>query len=278
MLRVLIMPDKYLVLGNPIAHSLSPQIHRYFALQTGEDIQYQAHLVETNLFSQTVNDLINTGILGFNITVPFKEQAFDFVDEKSDAAIKARAVNTIKVLENGKTLGENTDGRGFLNDLVTHKKFKLQDKRILILGAGGATRGILGPLLSANLQEVVIANRTLEKAKNLINEFSEFSNLTAHHLSAIPAMKFDLIINATSAGLQQLTISIPTKCIEETTICYDLSYGNTAKYFIDQMNLMGARDCYDGWGMLVEQAALAFNIWRNIKPNTMSLVQNRNIL
>lgn len=267
------MQKKYAVLGNPIAHSKSPKIHQAFAEQFNIELSYERILVPLDGLADTLKQFQQNGGQGVNITVPFKIEAAQLVQQKSErASIAAGAVNTI-VFKNDIWFGDNTDGIGLLLDLTQNHGLELTNKNILILGAGGATKGILQPLLSANPTSIIIANRTLATAEQLVTEFNNLSKCTACDLFNLPKQSFDLIINATSAGVKGEPLSLPSYLIDNNTFCYDLAYGTSAQPFLDWAKQHNTKNYCDGLGMLVEQAAEAFYIWHNIRPETKSVIK-----
>lgn len=268
------LPDQYAVIGNPIAHSQSPFIHRQFALQTGESLTYEAILSPVNEFEMTVKKFQLAGGKGVNITLPFKSEAFKLADHHSQAADIARTANTLVFNKDNTIFADNTDGVGLLNDLTKNLHMTLTNKKILILGAGGATCGILPPLLQSKPSHILIANRTLEKATHLINQFIGWGPLNACRLDHIPRDPYDLIINATSISIQseKFNFNLFENLISPKTICYDLAYGKLPTHFLDWAKTSGAAHCFDGLGMLVEQAAAAFNLWRGIYPDTKPVI------
>ncbi len=261
----------YGVFGNPIAHSKSPLIHRLFAEQTGQQISYEPLLAALDSFPDAVSQFFTTGS-GANVTVPFKEQAFVIADQLSERALRAKAVNTLKKLEDGRLLGDNTDGAGLVNDLLNNNVV-LAKKNILILGAGGAVRGVLEPLLAQHPAELCIANRTVEKAEQLAREFADLGPMTACGYDWIDA-PVDIIINGTSASLSgELPPLANTLIKAQHTICYDMMYSKQATVFNQWAQLHGAAQTLDGLGMLVEQAAEAFYLWTGIRPDPAPVLQ-----
>ncbi len=259
------MEQKFCVLGNPISHSLSPQIHQLFAQECGIALSYEKILVEGD-FEETLKFLQNQGFTGANVTVPFKEEAFLLADEKSTFAQKALAANTL-FFQNGKIHAFNTDGMGFLRDVKERLKFEIHNKNILILGAGGAARALLAPLLKESPQNLFLSNRTLEKAQNLAKVFG-VPFLKWEEIQNAPP--FDFIINATSASL--LKESVPLPPFTKNALFYDLFYQQTGfTPFLKNAFQHGAQNGEDGLGMLVFQAALAFEIWHKILPNALSV-------
>jgi shikimate dehydrogenase len=262
---------KLAVFGNPIEHSLSPSIHTLFAQQTGVQIEYDKILAPVDAFVATAQNFINQGGKGFNITVPFKIDAFNLATKHSINAQTAGAVNTIKV--DGDTLiGENTDGIGLLHDLTKNLDIDLQNKIVLILGAGGATRGILLPLLQQQPARVMIANRTASKAIQLAKDFEPYGKTCGFGLEKIKNDPVDIIINATSASLDQQMPSIVAG-VANNAICYDLMYGKQTP-FMDWAQNNNASMVVDGLGMLVEQAASAFEFWTGKQPDTQAVIRS----
>jgi shikimate dehydrogenase len=269
--------DRYGVMGYPISHSRSPVIHRLFALQTNQDLQYELLQVAPDKLEQAIRQFQRTGGKGLNITVPHKAAAARLVDQLSERASTAGAVNTID-FRGTEMYGDNTDGIGLLRDLDVNLGVELQKANILILGAGGATRGILGPLLEMQPQSLRIANRTLDKAEDLAEHFKRFGPVSACRFDAIPvAEPYDLIINATSAGLRGETPPYPEAAVSADTFCYDLSYGLHATPFCVWAREHGAARSVMGWGMLVEQAAESFHIWRGVRPDTAPVLKQMRI-
>jgi shikimate dehydrogenase len=261
--------DHYAVMGNPIAHSKSPIIHAAFAKQTGQNIQYDALLV--NDFKQSVAEFKKNGGKGLNITVPFKEQAWKLVDIRSKRAEKAGAVNTIYFDQQGNLIGDNTDGIGLVRDLTINHKAKIAEQRVLILGAGGAVRGVLEPILAANPAKCVIANRTVAKAEQLAQLFG--NNIIASSYEGLKNQSFNLLINGTSASLQGKLPPLADGLLAERAWCYDMMYAKTATLFMQWAQQQGAVKVLDGLGMLVEQAAESFYLWRGVKPDTQPVIK-----
>lgn len=263
--------DRYAVVGNPIAHSKSPQIHAAFAKQTGQHISYEAMLAPLDGFAATVQDLIAQGYNGANVTVPFKFEAFALCDDLSARAFAAGAVNTL-TFENGKINGDNTDGAGLINDITLNLGVALQGAQILMLGAGGAAQGVLLPLLNAKPAGITIANRSLEKAQLMVQKIAPQNavcNMTISHYEHLQG-EFDLIINATSTGLSDSALPIPNSIFAKNCLAYDMMYGRETP-FMAQARANGAQAA-DGLGMLVEQAAEAFYLWRGVRPETASVL------
>lgn len=264
--------DQYAVLGNPIHHSLSPTIHSLFAKATHQQLTYSAILVPLGKLAETLTQFQNTGGKGVNITLPFKEEAYSLVDRLSPRAITAKAINTIQFTEDGQRFGDNTDGVGLVNDILHNQKLTLHRKRLLIIGAGGAVRGILAPLLAEQPESITIANRTESKASEIAASFLNKGTVYATTLALTNEKPFDLIINATSAGLLQETMALPTAILNESSFCYDLSYQKETPFLAwakENRVILFA----NGLGMLVEQAAEAFWIWRGIRPETQPIIK-----
>jgi shikimate dehydrogenase len=269
--------DRYGVMGYPVSHSRSPVIHRLFALQTGQNMQYELLQVSPEKLDTAVRQFQRTGGKGLNITVPHKSEVAKLVDQMSERASTAGAVNTI-AFRGSEVYGDNTDGIGLLRDLSVNLGVHLEGVNILILGAGGATRGIIGPLLEMQPAGLRIANRTLGKAQALADHFESQGPITACRFNVVPVDEpYDLIINATSAGLQGDTPPYPEAAISESTFCYDLSYGLNATPFSIWAREHGAAKSVMGWGMLVEQAAESFNLWRGIRPDTAPVLKQMHI-
>ncbi|BAP42387.1 shikimate dehydrogenase [Pseudomonas sp. LJDD11] len=259
--------DHYVVFGNPIGHSKSPLIHRLFAEQTGQQLDYNTALAPLDGFADYARDFFATG-RGGNVTVPFKEQAFALADQLTERARRAGAVNTLARQADGTLLGDNTDGAGLVRDLTVNCGLALRGKRILLLGAGGAVRGVLEPLLAEQPEVLVIANRTVEKAEQLAREFADLGPLSASGFDWLEE-PVDVIINATSASLSGELPPIAPSLIEPgVTFCYDMMYGKEPTAFCRWASEHGAVRVVDGLGMLVEQAAEAFVLWRGVRPDS----------
>jgi len=263
--------NKYAVIGNPIHHSLSPTIHAQFSKQTGLSMSYEKILAPLDGFTAAVNNFVSSGALGFNITIPFKVEAYDLVDDCTLNAKTSGAVNTIKV-ENGTLYGENTDGIGLVNDLCNNLQQTIKGKDILILGAGGATQGILLPLLECQPERILVANRTKTKSLKLANNYSEYGKVCGFGLDQIKAKPVDIIINATSASLDGKMPEIPSG-VATGALCYDLMYGRQTP-FMEWSRENSALEVSDGLGMLVEQAASAFAFWHDITPETKEVIKS----
>ena len=265
--------DRYGVFGNPIGHSKSPLIHRLFAAQTGQQLSYEPLLAPLEDFVGFARAFFVEG-RGANVTVPFKEQALHLADQLSARAQRAGAVNTLKKLDDGCLLGDNTDGSGLVRDLLDNAGVSLGGKRILLLGAGGAVRGVLEPLLAQGPAALVIANRTVAKAEQLVHEFADLGPLAASGFDWIDA-PVDLIINGTSASLAgELPPIAPSLIAPDHTVCYDMMYAKEPTAFNRWASEHGAARTLDGLGMLVEQAAEAFYLWRGVRPDTAPVLQH----
>lgn len=264
--------EDYAVMGNPISHSKSPAIHTLFAEQTQQSISYTAINVDLEGFKQAVGNFSAAGGKGLNVTVPFKQEAWALVTERSERAERAGAVNTIKI-ENDKLYGDNTDGVGLVNDLTINHSIELKGKNILLMGAGGAARGVLIPLLKQNPSFLFIANRTPDKAKDLALDFSDAGNIEGGGYEHLPDKKFDIVINATSASLQGDLPPLPDTLLNDNASCYDMMYGAKPTPFMIWATEHNAVKVLDGLGMLVEQAAESFYIWRNVKPETKTVIE-----
>jgi shikimate dehydrogenase len=264
--------DRYAVFGSPINHSKSPRIHRLFAEQTGQSLRYDAQEVSAESFEAAVNAFIASGGKGLNCTVPLKELAYRLATDKTERAERSKAVNTLALLADGSILGDNTDGCGLVRDLLNNHQLTLTGKRLLILGAGGASRGILGPIMEEAPSRVVIANRTAEKAVQLAGEFKFLGDISGCGFEELEGLQFDLILNATSASLSGQMPPLPEQLLAKQGSCYDLAYGNEPTAFVRWGIAQGAQLSLDGLGMLVEQAAEAFFIWRGVKPQTRPVI------
>lgn len=269
--------DRYGVMGYPVSHSRSPVIHRLFALQTGQQLQYELLQVAPDKLEKAVGQFRRTGGRGLNITVPHKSEVTRLVDQLSERASTAGAVNTL-IFQDDEIFGDNTDGIGLVRDLKVNQRLTLEGANILILGAGGATRGIVGPLLEAEPESVLIANRTRDKADALAKHFSASGPVSACRFRHVPDdAEFDLVINATSAGLKGEIPPYPEKAVTAGTVCYDLSYGLSPTPFCAWAKEHGAARVVMGWGMLVEQAAESFQLWRGIRPDTITVLKQLSV-
>jgi len=270
------MTDKYAVFGNPIKHSKSPEIHRAFAVQTLQAMEYNRQLVELDNFANAADRFFQAGGRGLNITVPFKQDAYGYGSRITPRARRAGAVNTLAMQADGTVLGDTTDGVGLVTDIKANLGWQIKAKRILILGAGGAVRGVLEPLLAEQPQHIVIANRTIDKALQLSKGFAELGYILGCGLDMLDGQEFDLIINGTSASLQGDLPPLPDSLVAPSsdsskTACYDMMYGAEPTVFMSWARQRGALAA-DGLGMLVEQAAESFSLWRGIRPDTRHVI------
>ena len=263
--------DRYAVIGNPIGHSKSPRIHAAFAAQTGQQLSYEALLAPLDGFAATVREFQAAGGRGMNVTVPFKLEAFDLADRLTPRAQAAGAVNTLAFGADG-TLGDNTDGAGILRDITVNLGFAVTGRRVLLLGAGGAARGTVLPLLDARPASLTIANRTAAKAAELADEFAGAGASpvapTGCGLAQLAGQQFDLVINATSASLSDAAPDLPAGLYAPGSLAYDMMYGKGETPFLAAARQQGAACLADGLGMLVEQAAESFFLWRGVRPET----------
>ncbi|MEW5249422.1 shikimate dehydrogenase [Microbulbifer discodermiae] len=258
------MTDQYAVIGNPIAHSLSPLIHRAFARQTGQDMDYDRLLAPVDAFASIARSFFAAEGLGLNVTVPFKLDAAALADQLTDRARAAGAVNTLVLGSGGRLLGDNTDGAGLVNDLTRQLRWPLEGQRILLLGAGGAARGVLQPLLAQLPEAIHIANRTAARAVQLAQRFPQGGRVTGGGLGDLPG-PFNLVINASSASLSGEMPALPAAVISSDTRAYDMVYGAEPTAFMRWAADCGAETA-DGLGMLVAQAAESFFLWRGLHP------------
>ena len=285
--------DKYAVVGNPIAQSKSPQIHSYFAQQAGEELMYETLLSPLEDFVGTVKAFREGNGMGLNVTVPFKQEAYELADELSDYAKNAGAVNTLVFRADGSIYGTNTDGVGLVRDLVENHRSLIQGKRILLLGAGGAVRGVMQPLLMQMPKQIFIANRTPERAIELAADMQKIAAEEASQQASQLGKnspcelagggfedildfgngEFDLIINGTAASLQGIMPPIPESCLASGVHCYDMMYGGRPTAFENWCEDQGAAKVMNGLGMLVEQAAESFSIWRGKMPDTKPVLE-----
>lgn len=266
------MTDRYAVIGNPIAHTKSPALHQAFARQCGEDISYEALLGPLGGFAAAADAFRAAGGKGLNITVPFKIDALRYADHLTPRARLAQAVNTLSFDETGAT-GDNTDGIGLVADIEDRLRFNLKGKRVLLLGAGGAARGVVLPLLETSPASLMIVNRDLLKAETLQMQFAEFCDIDIGSYDTLAGRQFDLVINATSAGLASEHLALPEGLFGERSLAYDMVYGNAETPFQQDARRLGASRTADGLGMLVNQAAESFYIWRGVRPEVAPVLQ-----
>jgi shikimate dehydrogenase len=260
--------DRYGLVGHPVAHSWSPFIHGMFAKSTAQNLVYRLFDIPPDDFRRESLRLFTSGVRGLNITVPHKQAAAELVNELTPRAARAQAVNTITLRDDTALLGDNTDGVGLACDLEQNLKLELAGKRILVLGAGGAVRGVLGPLFEREPLELMIANRTVKRAQKLADEFADLGTIDYCSFEELKGPPYDLIINGTSASLQGETPALPAGLVGEQTLCYDMAYGRGHTPFTLWAKSLNAGRTSKGWGMLVEQAAASFMIWRGIRPKT----------
>jgi len=266
--------DRYAVFGNPIAHSKSPQIHTLFAQQTKQNLSYTAELAEIGEFDSAVKKFIEANGKGLNITVPFKEDAWQSATERSLRAERAGAVNTLMLQADGSLYGDTTDGVGLVRDLAFNHKIEIKDKDILIIGAGGAVRGVLEALLEQQPASLLITNRTKQKAITLAEIFSSLGNIKGCGLDGVDDKQFDIVINGTSASLKGDLPVLPGSIFAANACSYDMMYSAQATPFMQWSTENGATKVFDGLGMLVEQAAESFYIWRKVKPDTKPVISH----
>jgi shikimate dehydrogenase len=261
-------PDHYGVVGHPVAHSWSPFIHGLFAKQTGQALIYRLFDVPPEEFRERIVGFFAGGGRGLNVTLPHKMAAAEMADELTPRASRAGAVNTLAARADGHLLGDNTDGAGLVRDLCDNLGVVITRRRILIIGAGGATRGVLSPLLTLEPSQLVIANRTPERAAALAQDFHDLGSVSGIGFSDICAEPFDLVINATSASLSGEVPNVPAGAVGKDTFCYDMAYGSSDTAFTRWARGLGSTRAVQGWGMLVEQAAESFRVWRGVRPST----------
>lgn len=260
--------DRYGVVGHPVAQSWSPFIHALFARETGQKMTYRLYDFTPEEFVARVRDFFTLGGKGLNVTLPHKVAAADIATDLTPRARHAAAVNTLAVEKDGRLLGDNTDGAGLVHDLCDNLGIVITRARILILGAGGATRGIVAPLLALEPATLVVANRTAERAAALAGSFTTLGPIRGSGLQSLDGEAFDIVINATAASLHGEIPALPAGVIGKDTVCYDLAYGRSGTAFTEWAGRLGCRRAFQGLGMLVEQAAESFRVWRGIRPST----------
>lgn len=266
------MTDQYAAIGNPINHSKSPFIHHSFAEETGDDIHYGLIEGEIGKFAETIDEFRQQGARGLNITTPFKLDAFEYAHELSDGAKAAGAVNCLK-FEGDRVLARNYDGVGLVRDIVQNLGFPMEGRRVLLLGAGGAARGLVRPFLNESPAQFVIVNRTVEKAEQLAKMFAELGTVETSSYSALNDASFDIVINATSASLRGEMPELSAEAFGSGCLAYELSYAKGLTPFLKLAQRAGAGTLADGVGMLVEQAAEAFAWWRGTRPTTQDVIE-----
>jgi shikimate dehydrogenase len=265
------MTDRYAVVGNPVAHSLSPEIHAAFARQSGVDLEYTRLLAPLDGFSACIDAFRAAGGRGVNVTLPFKLEAWNMATRRSERAEQARAANTLQ-FDGAQIFGDNTDGAGLTRDIENNLGLTIAGKRVLLLGAGGAARGVLLPLIERRPAALVIANRTFDRARELAQHFSRWGNCAARPLAEPGEEAFDLVINATSASVAGRLPPLPAGIFAPGSLAYDMMYGAKARLFLDFSAALGAARGADGLGMLVEQAAESFFVWRGVRPQTAPVI------
>ncbi len=265
------MSDLYAVFGNPISHSKSPVIHAAFAASSGQDLIYEARLAPVDGFAAALAEFVGAGGKGANVTVPFKEDAFRLATRLSERAARAGAVNTLAFSGN-EVFGDNTDGAGLVRDITVNLGYSLAGKRILLLGAGGASRGVIAPLLAEKPAALSIANRTASKAEALAAGFADLAPVEGGDFARYAGRSFDVVINATSASLSGDSLPLPADLFAADSLAYDMMYGKGETPFLQLAREQGAGRCADGLGMLVEQAAEAFFVWRGVRPLTLPVL------
>jgi shikimate dehydrogenase len=266
------MTDRYAVVGNPIAHSKSPLIHAEFARQAGQDMAYTAILAQLDGFAEAVRTFRAEGGKGLNVTVPFKQEAWKLATCLTDRARLAEAVNTLKFEPDGTALGDNTDGAGLMRDIRENLGIAIEGKRVLLMGAGGAARGVLLPLLMQKPAELAIANRTPEKAVELERQFAAYGPIEGGDYARLAGRQFDIVINATSSSLSDALPPLPHGVFASGSLAYDMMYGKGLTPFLQFAKASGAAHLADGLGMLVEQAAESFFLWRGVRPQTQAVI------
>lgn len=265
------MAIRYAVIGNPVEHSRSPEIHHAFAKQEGVDVSYEKLLAPLSEFRAIAEKFLKEGGQGINVTLPFKGDAFEFADELTERAEAALAVNTLSLLPDGKILGDNTDGEGLVRDIQDNLDISLVAKRILVLGAGGAVRGVLEPLLKQQPLSLTIANRTTSKAEALADHFTPWGQVDVLTYDELAHEEFDVIINGTSTSLHNEIPPIPAGIFTEKSLAYDMVYAKGLTPFLQRAQSEKAAMLADGLGMLIEQAAVSYYIWRKFMPQTRSV-------
>ena len=266
------MSDHYAVIGNPISHSKSPLIHAEFAQQTGQHLSYVALVAPLDGFEHAVAAFRAEGARGMNVTVPFKQAAFSYATELTERARLAQAVNTLR-FDSERVWGDNTDGAGLVRDITQNLGFDIRGKDVLLMGAGGAARGVLLPLLSCKPNSLTIANRTLSKAEALAQQFAVFGKVAASDYPSLAGERFDLVINATSSSLNDELPPLPPRIIAPGALAYDMMYGKGLTPFLAFAEANHATQLADGLGMLVEQAAESFLVWRGVRPETQPVIE-----
>lgn len=266
--------DRYAVFGNPIKHSKSPEIHAMFAQQCSQAMVYRAVRVDLDGFADAAHNFFEGGGAGLNVTVPFKREAFEFADRVSERAARAGAVNTLGRSADGSIEGDNTDGIGLVQDLMANLGWTVAGSQVLLVGAGGAARGVMEPLMLEKPAGLLVVNRTAERAQQLASEFEDLGAVSGGGLERADGRQFDLIINATSAGLSGEIPNLPGAILRERSCCYDMVYGAEPTPFMRWAAHHAAWAVADGLGMLVEQAAASFYQWRGARPDTVPVINH----
>lgn len=265
------MPDRYAVIGNPVSHSKSPVIHAAFARATGQDLVYEPILAPLDGFRATVEAFQAAGGKGANVTLPFKLEAYALAAETSRRARLAHAANTLSFAAGG-TRGDNTDGVGLVRDIEINLGVPIAGRRVLVMGAGGAARGVLGPLLERRPASLTLANRTPDKALELARQFDSCGPVAGSGYQALAGSSFDIVVNATSASLAGALPPLPASVFDAGALAYDMMYGSEPTRFLRWARQQGVTHLADGLGMLVEQAAESFFIWRAVRPDTAPVI------
>jgi len=266
-------PDLYGVVGHPVAHSWSPFIHGLFARQTGESLVYRLYDVLPEDFRRYVLEFFERGGRGLNVTVPHKVAAADLANQLTPRAERARAVNTLAIQRDNRLLGDNTDGAGLVRDLRDNLSVDIAGRRVLIVGAGGATRGVIAPLLVLRPAQLTVANRTAERARAFAADFTDLGAVVGCGFDEIGGDAYDIVINATSASLSGEVPAVPASIIHRDTVCYDMAYSRSDTPFLKWAREQGCSRAIQGWGMLVEQAAESFHLWRGVRPQTAPVLE-----
>ena len=267
-------PDRYAVIGHPVHHSRSPFIHARFAAQTGQDISYTTIDASPELFASATKQFFASGGKGLNVTIPHKEAAARLADELTARAQRAGAVNLMAVRKDGSVLGDNADGAGLVRDLIVNHHVDISGRRVLLLGAGGAARGVIAPLLELKPLEFTIVNRNLERAHALAQRFADLGPVRATGYDELEDKPFDLVINATATSLAGTLPPLPPAVVSVHTTCYDLAYGKDGTTFTRWAQRLGCAQAITGLGMLVEQAAESFELWRGVRPTTDAVLRD----
>ncbi len=265
-------PDRYAVIGHPVSHSRSPFIHSRFAAQTHQQLEYGTIDAAPDRFEAVVREFFAGNGKGLNVTVPHKEAAARLVDELTPRARRAGAVNTLALRQDGSVLGDNTDGAGLARDLANNHRISLAGRRVLLRGAGGAVRGVLAPLLGLKPSQLTIVNRTVQRARELAEEFGDLGVIAAIGYGELNGAPYDIVINATAASLAGELPALPAGIVNKDSICYDLAYARDDTPFVRWAHERGVARAMDGLGMLVEQAAESFHLWRGVRPDTASVL------